>query len=63
MIEETTQIYPLWDRLRFRYFERGHKCGIKVKKQNESRRIRCDCSVSYARDDRLWWRIVTWLAK
>lgn len=57
MIEETTKIYPFIDRIRYRYFESGHKCNIKVKKQNIERRIKCDCQVYYSRQTRLWWKI------
>lgn len=58
MIEETTIQYPLGYRLRYRYYEQFHTCGIKVKPQNWTRRIKCSCSVRYRRVDRLWWRII-----
>jgi hypothetical protein len=56
MTEETTLMHPFKYKLRFRFFERGHNCGIKVKLGNENRRIMCNCTVFYNRVTRPWWK-------
>ena len=55
--EETTIQYSKKLQRRYRYFESGHKCGIKVKPQNIERRIRCNCTVSYQRIPRPWYKL------
>lgn len=47
MKEETTEIYSEELRSLYRFFEYGHTCGIKVKKENIDRRIKCNCTVYY----------------
>lgn len=59
--EETTIMHPLKYRLRYRYFESGHKCNIKIKKENWKRRIMCDCSVNYQRKTRLLYKPIEWI--
>lgn len=70
MTEETTLMYPFKFRSRFRYFDFGHTCGIKVKKENRDRRIMCNCSVDWSvhgfrpgsfRVVRSWWKPFYWL--
>ncbi len=55
-MEETTIMYSKWNQMKNRYYESGHRCGIKVKPQNADRRIKCDCTVGYRRVTRSWYQ-------
>ena len=60
-MEETTQMHS-WS-WKYRYFEKGHVCGIKTYDKNWSRRIKCNCTVFYKTEKKLLYIIYLWLVQ
>ena len=58
---ETTILHPKKYQRRFRFYEYGHNCRIKVKSENHDRLVMCDCPVHYERITRTWWKPIEWL--